>query len=223
MKRPGPLVILGGVFAVSIALRAGEVAAELSSGAASPAHAAAPTGDAHGDGHSTDQHAEETHVTPPTPTYDPAPALSTPASAGAYSGETCVAPELFSALRERESELQSRADAVADREAELQILERRLEERIQVLAQTKNELEELVAQTEMANAEDIERLVRMYQAMKPKEAGEIFNAMEESFAAGFLAQMRPDAAALILANMEAEKAYAVSLIIAGRNARAPRR
>lgn len=223
MKRPGPLVILGGVFAVSIALRAGEVAAELSSATASAPHAAASMSDNDGDTHSTDQRAEDPQVTPTTPAYDPTPALSTPASAGAYTGETCVAPELFSALRERETELQNRADAVADREAELQILERRLEERIQVLAQTKNELEELVAQTEMANSEDIERLVRMYQAMKPKEAGEIFNAMEETFAAGFLARMRPDAAALILANMEAEKAYAVSLIIAGRNARAPRR
>lgn len=223
MKRPGPLVILGGVFAVSIALRAGEVAAELSSAAASSPHAAAPATQTHSDPHAADDHAEEEHATAPTPAYDPNPSMSTPASAGAYVGETCVAPELFSALREREGELQRRADAVADREAELAILEQRLQERIQVLARTKNELEELVAQTEMANAEDIERLVRMYQAMKPKEAGEIFNAMEESFAAGFLAQMRPDAAALILANMEAEKAYAVSLIIAGRNARAPRR
>ena len=41
--------------------------------------------------------------------------------------------------------------------------------------------------------------------------------MAPEFAAGFLGQMGAVPAALILANMEAEKAYAVSLLLAGRN------
>ena len=62
----------------------------------------------------------------------------------------------------------------------------------------------------------------MYQQMKPKQAGQIFNEMAASFAAGFIAEMRPDAAALVLANMDATKAYAVSLLIAGRNLKQPK-
>jgi flagellar motility protein MotE (MotC chaperone) len=58
----------------------------------------------------------------------------------------------------------------------------------------------------------------MYESMKPARAGEIFNAMEPAFAAGFLTQMNRENAALVLANMDTQKAYAASIIIAGRNA-----
>jgi flagellar motility protein MotE (MotC chaperone) len=45
--------------------------------------------------------------------------------------------------------------------------------------------------------------------------------MDPGFAAGFLGRMRPDAAAAVLAGMDPAAAYAISAIIAGRNARAP--
>jgi flagellar motility protein MotE (MotC chaperone) len=54
--------------------------------------------------------------------------------------------------------------------------------------------------------------------MKPARAGEIFKAMDPSFAAGFLTEMNSENAALILSSMDTEKAYAASVIIAGRNA-----
>jgi flagellar motility protein MotE (MotC chaperone) len=57
--------------------------------------------------------------------------------------------------------------------------------------------------------------------MKPKEAAEIFETMDVSFAAGFLNRMRPDAAAGILSNVETTTAYAISVVMAGRNAGAP--
>ena len=57
----------------------------------------------------------------------------------------------------------------------------------------------------------------MYRQMKPKQAAQIFDQMPPSFAAGFLGEMAPESAALIMANMDAERAYAVSLLLAGRN------
>jgi flagellar motility protein MotE (MotC chaperone) len=47
--------------------------------------------------------------------------------------------------------------------------------------------------------------------------------MSPEFAAGFLGRMQPEAAAAVLSGMSAEAAYAVSILIAGRNARAPDR
>jgi len=41
------------------------------------------------------------------------------------------------------------------------------------------------------------------------------------FAAGLLARMRPDVAALVLTGMKPETAYAVTLTIASRNAAVP--
>jgi hypothetical protein len=46
--------------------------------------------------------------------------------------------------------------------------------------------------------------------------------MDPEFAAGFLGRMRPDAAGAVMAGLSAEKAYAVSVILAGRNAGVPK-
>ena len=47
-------------------------------------------------------------------------------------------------------------------------------------------------------------------------------AMEPDFAAGFLGRMRPDAAAAVMAGLTPETAYSISVILAGRNATAPK-
>ena len=78
-------------------------------------------------------------------------------------------------------------------------------------------LAETAALVDDAAGRDGRHLADMYRQMKPKQAGRIFNAMAPEFAAGFLGQMGAVSAAQILANMEAEKAYAVSLLLAGRN------
>ena len=54
--------------------------------------------------------------------------------------------------------------------------------------------------------------------MKPQKAGEIFDTMNPTFAAGFLTEMNSENAALILANMSTDNAYEASMIIASRNA-----
>ena len=45
--------------------------------------------------------------------------------------------------------------------------------------------------------------------------------MDPGFAAGFIARMKPEAAAAVLAGMDPQKAYLVSAVLAGRNALAP--
>jgi flagellar motility protein MotE (MotC chaperone) len=57
----------------------------------------------------------------------------------------------------------------------------------------------------------------MYEAMKPKVAGSLFDRMDPVFAAGFLSRMRPEAGAAVIGSMQPERAYAVSVILASRN------
>ena len=45
--------------------------------------------------------------------------------------------------------------------------------------------------------------------------------MTPEFAAGFIGRMRADAAAAIMAGLSPQAAYTISVILAGRNARAP--
>ena len=67
--------------------------------------------------------------------------------------------------------------------------------------------------------DDLRHLVGMYETMKPKDAADIFDSMDAAFAAGFLREMTSDNAGLIMANMDPKKSYAISVIIAGRNAK----
>ncbi|MEM7212139.1 MAG: hypothetical protein AAF479_09620 [Pseudomonadota bacterium] len=130
-------------------------------------------------------------------------------------------PELIAEIKELREKLNAREEALSKREMKLRILEKRMKERLQDMRDARERLAATAALVDDAAGKDVRRLAEMYQQMKPKKAGEIFNEMAASFAAGFIAEMRPDAAALVLANMDAAKAYAVSLLIAGRNIKQP--
>lgn len=126
-------------------------------------------------------------------------------------------PELIAEIKKIRAKLDTREEALSKRELKLRVLENRMKERLGEMREARERLAATAALVDDAAGKDVRRLADMYQQMKPKKAGEIFNEMATSFAAGFIAEMRPDAAALILANMDPEKAYAVSLLIAGRN------
>lgn len=126
-------------------------------------------------------------------------------------------PELIAEVKQLRERLEAREEALSKRELKLRILENRMKERLIDMREARERLAATAALVDDAAGKDVRKLAEMYQQMKPKQAGQIFNEMAPSFAAGFIAEMRPDAAALILANMEAPKAYAVSLLIAGRN------
>ena len=147
------------------------------------------------------------------------------------SGEDAQGIEaLIEALAEREAALDEREAALAERAA---AEERRLAEGQGEMAETRAELQGMLDELEAAEArldaaiarasgaaeDDLARLTSVYESMKPKDAAALFETMESGFAAGFLGRMRPEAAAEVMAGMSPDRAYAVSAIIAGRNAR----
>jgi len=142
------------------------------------------------------------------------------ASEDAATGD---AASLVKLLKEREAEFERREAALNERTAKLDIIEEKLRERIAGLEAAREALESTVARVDGAQSRDIEHLVTMYSTMKPKRAGELFNQMDVKFASELLVRAKPEIAALILANMEAEKAFTASLMIARRNQSAPTR
>jgi flagellar motility protein MotE (MotC chaperone) len=139
------------------------------------------------------------------------------------TGETPVeanAPDLgalATELHRQRADLTIREAALDEREQLLEAIENRLRDRLAELTTARDKLAETAALVDDAAGKDVRHLAEMYRQMKPKQAGRIFNAMAPEFAAGFLGQIGADAAGLILASMEADKAYAVSLLLAGRN------
>lgn len=143
------------------------------------------------------------------------PAADTPAA--------CETPSaLVEALKQREDRLAVQEAALQDRLAALALADQAVSKRMAEMEAMEAELKATLAIADGAAEEDIQRLTAVYQAMKPKDAAALFETMSPDFAAGFLGRMPPESAAAILSGMSAEAAYGVSVIVAGRNAGAPR-
>jgi flagellar motility protein MotE (MotC chaperone) len=136
--------------------------------------------------------------------------------------EDVDASALLDAVYERETQLRNRALEIADRERVLEAAESRMREERERLEVTRKRLEKTLSIADDAAEADIQRLVAVYESMDPKKSSKIFETMDVGFAAGFLARMRQDVAAEVLGGMPAERAYAISATIAGRNATAPK-
>ena len=130
--------------------------------------------------------------------------------------------ELLSQLRGRTAELDARERAIDTRMAALSLAEEEVSRNIALLEQAEVDLRATMALADTAAEDDLARLTAVYENMKPEDAAPLFQQMSPDFAAGFLGRMRPDAAAEILSGLPPETAYSVSVILAGRNAAAPR-
>jgi flagellar motility protein MotE (MotC chaperone) len=135
----------------------------------------------------------------------------------------CETPAaLAEALSLREDRIAVREAALNDRQAALALADAAIAERMARLEEMETELRATLALADGAAEADIDRLTAVYQAMKPKDAAALFETMSPEFAAGFLGRMTPEAAAAILSGMSSEAAYSLSVIVAGRNAGAPK-
>ena len=125
------------------------------------------------------------------------------------------------ALSLREGRVVAQEAAVQDKLAAIALADEAITQRMAEMQTLEDKLRATVALADGAAEADIERLIAVYQAMKPKDAAALFETMAPEFAAGFLGRMQPEAAGAILSGMSSEAAYGISVIVAGRNANAP--
>lgn len=140
----------------------------------------------------------------------------------AKNADPCGLSAFAKRLKEREAEFVAREAAINEREAKLEVVTERIRKMMVALDKAKSSLADTVSVVDGAQARDIDHLVTMYSTMKPKKAGLLFNEMDVNFASELLVRTKPEAAALILSNMDADRAFAISVIIAQRNQYAPK-
>ncbi|MGR3793194.1 MotE family protein [Vannielia sp. SX4] len=128
---------------------------------------------------------------------------------------------LLAALTEREAAVTARELAVSDEIVALERARAEVAREMAALKAAEAQLEETLALADGAAENDLAKLTRMYEVMKPKEAAALFAEMDPVFAAGFLGRMQPERAGAVLAGMEPKAAYTLSLILAGRNGAVP--
>ena len=131
--------------------------------------------------------------------------------------QVCFTAETAALLAEDQDKLKEQQAALQELELELTARQQELDRRAADLDAVQVALSERWDQLQDLSNEDVEHLARMYGSMKPDQAASIFNQMDSEFAAGFLRLMRSEQAGMILAGMETQKAYAVSLKLASMN------
>ncbi|WP_233192763.1 MotE family protein [Acidimangrovimonas sediminis] len=133
-----------------------------------------------------------------------------------------LAMPLVTALKAREARVATREAALDDRRQALALTEKVVNAKLAELKAAEEKLSKTLAIADTAAEKDVARLTQVYAAMKPKQASAVFEQMAPDFAAGFLGKMPAASAAAILSGLTPEKAYTVSVILAGRNAGAPK-
>lgn len=149
---------------------------------------------------------------------EPAAPQDQPAETGPQAADLQL---VLNELLRREDDLNRREAAIVDREHALKIADQAIETRLTLLQEAEQSLRETVTIAEKAAENDLTQLTDVYQNMKPKDAAALFETMDAVFAAGFLSRMPPEAAANVMAGLSPEAAYTISVVMAGRNARAP--
>ncbi len=129
---------------------------------------------------------------------------------------------LAAEFSDREAKILAKEVFLDERAAAADVAEQLLRGKVEELRQAEEKLRATMALASVAAENDLAKMTAVYEAMRPKDAAALFDNMDADFSAGFFSRMRPEAAAPILAGMAPEKAYAVSAIVAGRNARVPK-
>ncbi|MGE6699453.1 MotE family protein [Hyphomonas sp. NPDC076900] len=152
---------------------------------------------------------------PSVPKAAPAPQPAVASSSNL--SQVCFSSESASLLEEDQWLFESEREEIRQQKIELQTWENQLQQQTAELKVLQETLEARWQEMQVSSDKDIDHLARMYSAMKPDQAAQIFNQMDPGFAAGFLRLMASDQAGLILANMESGKAYLVSVKLATMN------
>lgn len=145
---------------------------------------------------------------------------ATPAPKSAPSGalqEVCFTAETASLLKEDQWLFEAEREELKQQSLALQEWEVELQRQTAELKALQAALETRWDEMQAGADRDVQHLAQMYSVMKPDQAAGIFNQMDPGFAAGFLRLMPSDQAGLILAAMQAEKAYVVSVKLATLN------
>ena len=128
--------------------------------------------------------------------------------------------QVLLSLRARREQLDARERLLSEREAEITAADKRLGERVQELQALQTRLEGLESGRQQHRAENWAGLVKMYEAMKPREAAAIFDALDMQVLLQVLDRMQERRAAPVLAAMQPDRARLVTQLLAEMRTRA---
>jgi flagellar motility protein MotE (MotC chaperone) len=120
-------------------------------------------------------------------------------------------------LQERRQELETRSREVDIRESLLKAAERRIETKVDEMKGVETRISAATQQKEEAENARFKSIVTMYENMKPKDAGRIFDRLDMSVLFEVASRIKPQKMADILAQMSPEAAEKLTVELARRS------
>lgn len=216
------LVIRVGEFAIGIeypgvAMAQQEVEAEPPPMNEEQEHADESKADEHAkdeDGHEDTEAAAEDAGVPPFPVAGEGETINWQDSSEADFEYSSIRKELYQDLVKRREEISERERSLATREALLEAAERELNQKVREMNAVRDEIKGLLAQQSEQEQERVNSLVRIYEGMKAKDAARIFNTLDMDVLIDVITRMSERKSAPILAEMNAERARSVTILMA---------
>ncbi|MBL8631240.1 MAG: hypothetical protein JNM81_16520 [Rhodospirillaceae bacterium] len=118
--------------------------------------------------------------------------------------------ETLQRLAERRQQIETRERELTQKESLLKAAEQRMDQKIGQMQEIEKQLQALVQQYDAKKKAEIEQLVKIYTAMKPKDAARIFDDLDMSILVPVVTSMKEAKVAPILSLMKADKARALT-------------
>ncbi len=123
---------------------------------------------------------------------------------------------LLQSLSERREAIEQRGRELDQREILLKAAESRIDEKVAELEALRKSIEGLLADHDEETEAQMKSLVKIYEAMKPKDAARIFEQLDMVVLLDVIERMKERKTAPILANMDPERAKTITLELAQR-------
>lgn len=120
-------------------------------------------------------------------------------------------------LAERREALDARAKEIDKRALQLKVAEDEIDKKIAQLKKYEERLTELTDKYNNKEKENIDALVKLYTAMKPKDAARIFNTLDLEITVAILKGMKPSTTSTIISQMNSERAQEITAVLIGNN------
>ncbi len=132
-------------------------------------------------------------------------------------GFSPVEIEILQNLRQKSKEIDAREEELMIKESSLNAISQMLDAKIQSLAKTQEQLNKIASQYEGDEAAKVDRIVKVYENMKPKEAAKIFNELQINVLLPVVDKMKEQKLAAIIADMDAIKAKDLTTSMANKS------
>ena len=125
--------------------------------------------------------------------------------------------KLLQELRQRRKEIEQYNDEMPADKLALESVKQYIDKRLNLLENLQNKLKPQLKNSNKSEEQKIQRLVKVYENMKPKEAAKIFNDLQIGILIEMSLNMKESKLALILADMKPEKVRELTSILATQN------